>query len=101
MMKNMSFVFTLFVTGLRVDHLTDATVFSRWRTVDNILCGDGQTQTHAYSNLKRVNLGFILKKHINLPFAPRFLNELVLDSPGLREGGLLSVNAIDACGWNP
>lgn len=102
MIRNLSVVFTLFVPGLRIDYLTDAMLFIGWRNVDAVLCGDERREershTHAYSNLRRVKLVFILKKPVNLTLAPRFLNELVLDSPGLRERELLIVDAVD--GWN-
>ena len=70
--------------------------FSEWRNVDVLLCGDGyrngETQSHAYSNLRRVNLEFILKTPADLKLEMGFLG---LDSPGLKERGLLSISAID------
>jgi hypothetical protein len=101
MMKNLSVVFALFVRSLGVDRLTDAMLFSEWGNVDSVLCGaghrDGETQTHAYSNLKRVNLEFSLRNPVNLKLAPRFLDELVLESHGLTERGILSIDAVDTC----
>lgn len=96
-MKSLSITFVLFVR-LSDERLVDPTLLSKWRSVDAVLCGDGhkdEHRTHPYSNLKRVHLEFLLLKPINLRCAPRFLDELALSSPGLRERGILSVDAID------
>jgi len=90
MMKNLTVIFPL-------SCLIDTAQFSGWRTVDAVLCGDGhrngETQSHAYSNLKRVNLEFVLKKPADSELGTGFLD--ALDSPGLKERGLLTINAVD------
>lgn len=75
-------------------------VLDKWVDIDALLCGNDTGKdsesggSHAYERLKEVKLEFLLE-NLN-GFAPKFLEQLVLDSPGLERRGILSINAFDS-----
>lgn len=85
-----------------MDRSTSVAIFDSWREIDAILCGgeltdaEEQNPKHgAYESLKTVTLDFMLENPIGFGIAPRFLKELVLESPGLERKDILRVHAFD------
>jgi len=83
----------------------NTTIFDRWSDIDSILCGTepgmdfepgrSSKYPHPYENLESVKLEFMLENPIGFGVAPRFLKEIVLESPGLKERNILQINAFD------
>lgn len=82
-----------------MDRSINTNIFDRWADIDAILCGRDDEKdsqySHAYDNLRNVRLEFALENPIGFGVAPRFLKEVVLDSPGLEEKDILLVGAFD------
>ncbi|CAA7266291.1 unnamed protein product [Cyclocybe aegerita] len=92
--KNISITYSVYLPAPYMDRSINTTIFEGWREIDDVLGGGGQEQ-HPYEELESVKLDFVLENPIGFGIAPRFLKELVLDSPLLREKGLLSIKAYD------
>ncbi|KAJ3502591.1 hypothetical protein NLJ89_g8816 [Agrocybe chaxingu] len=92
--KNVSVTYAIYLPAPYMDRSINTTIFEGWREIDDVLGGGGQEQ-HPYEELESVRLDFVLENPIGFGIAPRFLKELVLDSPRLREKGLLSIRAYD------
>lgn len=83
-----------------MDRYTYNGMFSKWSEIDTILCGEVASESereegHGYTSLESVKLEFALENPIGFGVAPRFLNELVLESPALRSKGILHIHAFD------
>ncbi|PPQ67866.1 hypothetical protein CVT25_010305 [Psilocybe cyanescens] len=93
--------YSIYLPAPYMDRSMNTAIFDRWREIDTILCGvesthaESEGHAHAYETLKRVKLEFMLENPIGFGVAPRFLKELVLDSPGLERRDVLRVNAFD------
>ena len=98
-------VYSLYLPAPYMDRSVNTTIFDRWSDVDSILCGTepgmdfepgrSSKYPHSYENLERVKLDFMLENPIGFGVAPRFLKEIVLESPGLEERNVLQINAFD------
>ncbi|KDR80716.1 hypothetical protein GALMADRAFT_241132 [Galerina marginata CBS 339.88] len=98
-------VYSLYLPAPYMDRSANTTIFERWSDIDAILSGEEPSEDfdpgredkhlHAYENLENVKLDFMLENPIGFGVAPRFLKEVVLDSPRLEKRHVLRVNAFD------
>lgn len=101
MVKTISVLYSLYLPAPYMDRYTYNGIFSKWSDIDNILCGvvasesERTTAEYGYKSLESVELEFALENPIGFGVAPRFLKELVLESPGLRSKGMLHIHAFD------
>lgn len=98
-------VYALYLPAPYMDLSVNTTIFEQWSEVDAILCGTepgmdfepgrSSRYPHPYESLESVKLEFMLENPIGFGVAPRFLKEIVLESPGLEERNILQINAFD------
>ena len=104
-MRSIWIVYSLYLPAPYMDRSANTAIFDRWSEVDSILCGTepgmdfepgrSSKYPHPYENLESVKLEFMLENPIGFGVAPRFLKEIVLESPGLEERNVLQINAFD------
>ncbi|KAH9479390.1 hypothetical protein JR316_0007980 [Psilocybe cubensis] len=98
-------VYSIYLPAPYMDRSANVAIFDKWRDIDRILSGESdsieaekQGIIHIdgpYGNLNRVKLDFMLENPIGFGIAPRFMRELVLESPGLERKDILRVKAFD------
>jgi hypothetical protein len=92
-------VYSLYLPAPYMDRSINTAIFDAWSEVDAILSGMGSGAdfevASAYESLKNVKLEFMLENPIGFGVAPRFLKDVVLDSPGLEKRDMLQINAFD------
>ncbi|KAF8159464.1 hypothetical protein B0H34DRAFT_796708 [Crassisporium funariophilum] len=103
--RNILIVYAIYLPAPYMDRSVNTTIFEMWRDIDAVLCGTepgmdfqpgrSALYEHAYEKLERVMLEFVLENPIGFDVAPRFMKEMVLDSPGLEERKILHIGASD------
>ncbi|KAF8906275.1 hypothetical protein CPB84DRAFT_1960076 [Gymnopilus junonius] len=98
-------IYSLYLPAPYMDRSVNTTIFDGWKEIDDILSGTAklgpgdddaiQGSSHGYQNLEIVKLDFALENPIGFGVAPRFLKEVVLDSPGLGKKDVLRISASD------
>ncbi|PPQ64220.1 hypothetical protein CVT24_008596 [Panaeolus cyanescens] len=104
MMQKIHIVYALYLPAPYMDRSVNTTIFECWTDIDAVLCGhepgteydaEQEPKWHTYDNLEQVTLDFMLENPIGFGVAPRFLKEVVIDSPWLEEKRFLKINAFD------
>ncbi|KAG5726669.1 hypothetical protein E4T56_gene4404 [Termitomyces sp. T112] len=88
-LRNIYVVYSLYLPSPYMDRSVNTSVFSNWQEIDTTLTGP------TFDALEEVRLEFSLENPIGFGVAPRFLEEVDLQSPALRASNRLVVEAFD------
>ncbi|KAG6840376.1 hypothetical protein C0991_007113 [Blastosporella zonata] len=88
-LRDVHIVYSLYLPSPYMDRSVNTTIFTKWLEIDATLTGP------VFNSLDRVWLEFSLENPIGFDVAPRFLKEVDLQSPALRESDRLVVDAFD------
>ncbi|KAG6835078.1 hypothetical protein H0H93_005039 [Arthromyces matolae] len=86
---NVHIVYSLYLPAPYMDRSVNTTIFAGWQEIDATLTGP------VFEFLQQVRLEFSLENPIGFDVAPRFLNEVNLQSPLLRASNRLTIEAFD------